>query len=138
MTNKLNFKQSFMAGSMAAGAATIINTVLFFIFHGMGIITDDIFVQPNEPLTATPIIFASILPTLVASVVFFLFEKVSNNGYRNFRILSIILLVFSFINPFMGIKGVTVPYAIALDIMHIPIVVALFYFIGKSKISNNA
>ena len=77
MINKLNFKQSFMAGSMAAGAATIINTVLFFIFHGMGIITDDIFVQPNEPLTATPIIFASILPTLVASVVFFLFEKFS-------------------------------------------------------------
>ena len=127
-----------MAGLMAAGVSAIINILLFFIFKGMGIITDDIFVKPNEPLTATPVIFASILPTLVASVVFFLFEKYSKNALRNFRNLSIVLLVLSFINPFMGIKGVTIPYAIALDIMHIPIVIALFYFIGKSKISSKA
>lgn len=138
MSNKLNFKQSIMAGLTAAGVASIINTILFFIFHAMGIFTDDIFIQPNQHLSAVPIIISSVLPTIIASVVFFLFEKYSNNGFKNFRILSIILLVLSFINPFMGIKGVTVPYALALDFLHIPVVAALLYFIGKSKKSANA
>jgi hypothetical protein len=127
-----------MAGFTAAGVAAIINTLLFFIFHAMGVFTDDIFIQPNQPLSAVPIIISSTMPTIIASLVFFLFEKYSNNGFKNFRILSLILLVISFVNPFMGIKGVTIPFALALDFLHIPVVAALLFFIGKSIKSNKA
>jgi uncharacterized membrane protein len=65
-------------------------------------------------------------------MVFFLFEKYSKNGFHSFRILAIILLVFSFINPFMGIQGVTTGYAIALNLMHVVVVGALLFFIGKA------
>jgi hypothetical protein len=138
MKTKLNFKQAIMAGLIAAGAATVINSILFFIFHSAGIIVDTILIQPNQPMTIVPIIISSIVPTLIATLVFFLLEKFTKNGFKIFRIISIILLVLSFVNPFMGIQGVTIGYAIVLNIMHVVVVAALLYFISKSVKKNSA
>lgn len=132
METKLNFKQAFTAGLKAAGVATLVNAILFFIFKTAGIIVDTIFIQPNQPLTIVPIIFASIAPTLIATLVFFLFEKFTNNGYKIFRNISLVLMAISFVNPFMGIDGVTVGYALVLDFMHVVVVGALLYFIEKA------
>lgn len=137
MTTKLNFKQAFMAGLMAAGVATVVNAILFFIFHGAGIIVDTIFIQPNQPMTIVPIIISSIVPTLIATLVFFLLDKYTKSGFKIFRIIAIVLMLVSFLNPFMGIQGVTIGYAIALNIMHIVVVGALLYFIGKSVTKNS-
>lgn len=133
METKLTFKQSILAGLTAAGVAAVINSILFFIFHAAGIITDDIFMQPNQPMTVVPIIMSSIIPTLIGSMVFFLFEKYSSNGFKIFSIVAIILLVLSFMNPFMGIPNVTIPYGIALDFMHVVVAGSLLYFIRKAK-----
>jgi len=75
MKAKLNFKQIIIAGAIASLASVIVNAILFFIFHAAGILTDDIMIQPNQPLTVVPIIISSILPTLVGSCIFFLFEN---------------------------------------------------------------
>lgn len=130
MQTKLTFKQIFQAGSFSAFTAAGINAILFFIFHTAGFITDDIFVQPNTPITVVAILFSSIIPTLVASLVFFLFEKYSNHGFRNFRILAIVLVIASFMNPMM-IPGVTMPYAIALNVMHVVVAGSILFYIGR-------
>lgn len=135
METKLNFKQILLAGLTAAGVATIANIILFYVFHGLGVIADNIYVQPNVPMTIVPIIIASIVPTIVASLVFFLLEKYTQNGFKIFKIISIVLLILSFANPFMGIQGITISYGIVLCVMHIIIVVALLYFIGN-KLKN--
>lgn len=121
---------------MAAIVAAIINVILFFLFHALGIITDDIFVQPNQPLTFVPVIISSVIPTLIAALVFFLIEKFSNNGFKTFRLVAIILLFVSFVNPFMGIEGITIGYGIVLNVMHVVVVASLLYFIGKEVKSN--
>lgn len=138
MTTKLNFKQAFMAGLMAAGVATIVNAILFFVFHQIGIISDNIFIQPGQPMTIVPIIISSIVPTLIAALVFFLLEKFTKNGFKIFRVIAIVLMVLSFMNPFMGIPGVTIGYAVVLNIMHVVVVGALLFFIGKSVRGNSA
>jgi Family of unknown function (DUF6069) len=132
MTNKLSFKQSFMAGLWAAITASVINAVLFFIYHAAGVITDTIFVQPGKPLSVITVIIMSIIPTLIAGMVFFLFEKYTTKGFKIFTIVSIVLLIISFLNPFLVIPGVPVAYALALCTMHIVVVVLLLYFIKKS------
>lgn len=71
MTNKLNFKQVMMAGLTAAAVSGISNSILFFIFKSIGWITDDIFVQPNQPLTVVPVIISSIVPTRLLLSYFF-------------------------------------------------------------------
>jgi len=136
MQTKLNIQTSLKAGFMAAIVAAIINVILFFLFHALGIITDDIFVQPNQPLTFVPVIISSVIPTLIAALVFFLIEKFSNNGFKIFRLVAIILLFVSFVNPFMGIEGITIGYGIVLNVMHVVVVASLLYFIGKEVKSN--
>lgn len=126
-----------MAGLMAAGLATTVNAILFFIFKAAGIIVDTVFIQPNQPMTIVAIIISSIVPTLIATLVFFLLEKYTKNGFKIFRIIALVLMVLSFMNPFMGIQGVTVSYAIVLNVMHVVVVGALLYFIGKSVKKNS-
>lgn len=133
MKAKLTFKQSITAGALAAAAAAVVNAVLFFIFHAVGVITDDIMVQPNMPMTVVPVIISSILPTLIASIVFFLIEKYTQNGFKIFTIVALVLMVITFANPFMGIPGITVPYGIALNVMHVVVVAALLFFINRAK-----
>lgn len=132
MKTKLNLKQILFAGLLASASAIVVNAILFFIFRAAGIITDTIFIQPNQPLTLVPIIISSLLPTLIASLVFFLFEKYSTKGFKYFQLLSIVLLILSFINPFVGIPEVTTAYAMALNLMHVVVVLALFYFIKRA------
>lgn len=136
MKTKLSFKQAFMAGLMAAGVATGLNALLFFIFKALGIIVDNIFIQQNQPLTVFPVIISSILPSLIASLVFFLLEKFTKNGFKVFRIIALVLVVLSFINPFMGIPNVTVAYAVVLNLMHVVVAGAVLYFIGKAVKKN--
>ena len=133
MNNKLSFKKIIVAGLIAASVSAVINTVLFFIFQAAGVFTNDIMIQPNQPLSVVPVLISSIVPTLIAACIFFLFEKYGKNGYKTFSIVSIILLVLSFANPFFGIPNVTVPYAIVLNLMHIVVAFSLLYFIKRAK-----
>jgi uncharacterized membrane protein len=136
MNAKLTFKQSILSGLIAGAVSAVINAVLFFIFHAAGIIVDTIFIQPNVPLTVIPVLISSIVPSIIASIVFFLLEKFTNNGFRIFSIISIILMILSFANPFVGIPEVTVGYGVVLNIMHVVVVFSLLYFIQRSKKSN--
>jgi len=132
MTNKLSFKQSLTAWLWAAITAILANSILFFIYHSAGIITDTVVVQPGTPLTVIPVIITSLIPVLIAIVVFFLLEKYTRKGYKIFTIVSIVLLILSFLNPFLGIPGVPVPFALALITIHVVVAAALLYFIKRS------
>ena len=133
MTNKLNFKQSITAGATAAGVSAVINSLLFFIFQAAGILTDTVFVQPNQPLTVIPVIISSILPTLIGACIFFLFEKYSNNGFKTFSIISVVLVLLSLLSPFMSVAGMPLAFGLVLDAMHLVVAGSLLYFINRAK-----
>lgn len=138
MKNKVSFGSAVKAGLFAGLTATAINVILFFIFHATGVISDTIFIQPGQPMTVVPIIMSSLIPSVIASLVFFLFEKFTKNGYRIFMIVSIVLMLVTFINPFVGIPGVTTGYALVLDLMHVFVVVPVLFFISREVKKVNA
>ncbi len=70
---KSTFKTIITAAALAGIVSVVINSVLYFIFHAAGVITDNVYVQENQPLTLLPVIFSSIVPSLLAGVVFYLF-----------------------------------------------------------------
>lgn len=119
MQTKLTFKQIITAGLIAGGTSAIINAVLFYIFRSSGVIVDSIQIQPNTPLTIVPILISSIMPSIIGSIVFYFIQKFSLNGFKIFRIVSIVLVSLSLISPFTNISNVTFGYAMALNIMHI-------------------
>ncbi|MBC8084041.1 MAG: hypothetical protein H7Z21_12590 [Hymenobacter sp.] len=132
MNPKLTFGQSITAGLLAGLAAAVLNAVLFFVFHATGVLTDTVYVQPpNQPLTIMPVIMASLVPALVGSIVFFLLEKFTNNGFRIFSILAVILVVLSLASPFTVPQNGTVGYGVVLCVMHLVVAAALLYFLRK-------
>ena len=137
MKNKLSIVQSLKAGLFAAIAAAVVNAVLFLICHATGIFTDDIFVQPGQPLILALVIMSSVFPALIGSLVFFAIDKFTNNGWGIFRILSIVLVLLSLVSPFTNIKNVPMPFAIALDVMHLVVAGSVLFFIGRAVKDNN-
>lgn len=135
MNNKLSLGQSMKAGLLTAGAAALTNVILFFIFKSAGIFNDTILLDGKSPLSVVPVLISSIVPTLIASLVFFLFEKFSSKGYRNFSILSVVLVVLSLFSPF-SIPNVTTGFALGLDVMHLTVVFFLLYFLKKAVAKN--
>lgn len=130
---KLNLKQSLFAGLLAGGAAAIINAVLFFVFHSAGVISDDVFPQPGQPLTIVPVIMSSTFPLLVGSVVFYLLERFTNSGFIIFAVIAFVLTALSLVSPFTMIPNVTLGYALVLCLMHITAALPLLYFIRRAK-----
>ena len=130
MTEKLKFNSIFITGLKAGVASIVLNSILFYVFHAAGVLTDDIKIHDDQALTIAPVIMSSLVPSLVGACVFFLFEKFSKNGWRNFRILALVLFVLTLANPFMGIPGVTVGYAVVLDMMHVVVAGSLMYFLS--------
>lgn len=131
MTEKLKFNSIFMSGLKAGALSIALNAILFYAFHAAGVLTDDIMIQDDQALTIVPVIMSSLVPSLIGACVYFLFEKFSNNGWRNFRILALVLFVLTLANPFMGIPGVTMGYALVLDLMHVVVAGSLMYFLGS-------
>lgn len=91
-------------------------------------------IQPGQPLTVVPVLISSLVPSLIGACIYVLFEKFSKNGWRNFRILALILFVLTLANPFMGIPGVTMGYATVLDLMHVVVAGSLMYFLGSLQL----
>lgn len=133
MTSKLNFRKSILAGFCGGLTAAAINIVLYALFHGSGVISDDIHIKPGVSLNLVPVIIMSIVPLIIGGIVFFLFEKYSNQGYKYFSVLSITLLILSFTQPFIAIPNVTMGYALVLNLMHVVAVAALLYFIRRGR-----
>lgn len=133
MNTKLNLKQTLFAGLLAGIAAAIVNAVLFFVFHSAGVIRDDIYPQPGQPLTILPVIMASIIPLIIGSLVFYLFERFTSNGFKIFAIITLVLMVLSLVSPFAGIPGATLGYSLVLCVMHIGAALSLLYFVRRAK-----
>ena len=87
MSTKLNLKRSLFAGLPAGIAAAIINAGLFIAFHSAGVISDEIYPQPEQPLTLLPVIMSLILPLIIGSVLFYLFDGFTDNGFKIFAAL---------------------------------------------------
>ncbi len=130
---KPSFKTIIRLAALAGVTSALINAVLFFLFNALGIISNTVFVQENQPLTVIPVLIASLLPSLLAGVVFFLLCRYTYKGYRVFSIAAIVLLLLSFSNPFIGIPGIPIGMAIALILMHIVVVGSLLYFFRRIK-----
>ncbi len=133
MSTKVTLKGSLTAGALAGIISVLINAALFHLFHNMDIITDDVILQPGQHMTVAPIVITSFVTSVVGSFVYYLLDKYTQRGYRIFTIVAIVILLFSFTNPFMMIENVPLTYAMALNIMHVVVVGVLFYFIKRAK-----
>jgi hypothetical protein len=127
MKNQLTLLQSLKIGFFAGLVAAITNTLIFLVFQGAGVISEDVMVQPGTPMTAPPVIASSLIPSLVAGIIYYLLFRYSSRPYRIFLVISLVLLVVSYSNPFLMIPNIPVSYALVLDLMHTIVAASVLY-----------
>ena len=127
---KPKFGEILKAGALAGVVSAVVNAVIFFITHAMGFIPDSVLVQ-GQPMSVVPVVISSFLPSLIAAAVYFLFAKYSQNGYRNFSVVALVLLVLSFAQAPMMIPNVPLSMTVSLNIMHVVVVASLLFFLKR-------
>lgn len=118
------------AAPLAGITAAVLNAMLFFAADSLGLIVSTALVQ-GQPLTVVPVLISSIMPAVVAGLVYALLGRFTRRPWPIFRTVSVVLVVLSFANPFLGIPGITVPMGIALNLMHLVVAGAVLYFFRK-------
>ena len=131
MNSKLDFTKCIMAGLYAAVISVALNAILFFILHMTEIITNDVLIN-GKNLTVVPVIISSGVTSIIASMVFFLFEKYTDRGFKYFSILAFVIFAMSLYSPFYFIPEVKLPYALGLNAMHLVVYAAITIFIMQA------
>ena len=130
-TQKIKGSLLFKLAAYSALSAAVLNVILFYVFSATGTIDPTILVN-GQSIQVFHILMSSILPTFLAALVFLLIGRFSKRPWNIFKILSLVLLVLSFMNPFMGIPGITIGMGVVLNVMHVVVVLPIFYFFPKS------
>jgi hypothetical protein len=106
---------SLLAGLVAAAA----NVVIYLIASAAGAIPQTVLIPGmNLPVTAVPVILNSFVPAILAGALLALLNRLARRPIRLFRIIAVVLLLLSFLNPFT-IPGAPVAMILALNFMHI-------------------
>lgn len=126
-TSALKPKRLLWAAPLAGMAAALLNALLFQVFSVAGIISEQIVIPGQGPITLLPVIISSFIPSLLAGLVLALLGRFSRQPFKIFRILALVLVVLSFLNPFLGIPGITLSMGIALNIMHVVVAASDVY-----------
>ena len=127
---KVQFAKLLYIAPLAAIASAVVNSILFYLFIQQGWIDQNILVH-RERLEVSHIIMASVAPSLLAGVVFAIIGKFFQSPFQVFAYVTIPLLLFTFINPFAGIIGITLSMGIALNVMHITVALFVLYLFKR-------
>ena len=128
--SSITLKSSLIKGLIAGIPSAIINSMLFYAFKNLGAINDVVMIQ-GSPLGVSQVIFSSIIFSLVAGFVYFIISIFAREAFRIFQRIAWLLLLISFLDPFLFIPDVPVGFAISLNIMHIVVAAAVIYVMKK-------
>lgn len=122
-------------GIFAAVTAAIVNAILFLVGSAIGAFPSNVLIPamagPAMPLTLIPVIIMSILPILVATLVYTILSRVTGNPNRWFNILAALVFVAMFFTPFT-IPGAPMLMIVFLEVMHIVAAAAVISFLNRS------
>ena len=120
-------------GALAAVISVVLNVVLFLVGRAADLIPETVSVQSptgEGPMTAGPVIVMSIVPVVVAMLVYRILRRTTARPARVFRIVGGGLLVVSLLLPF-GIPDVPAKMALTLDLMHVMTGLAILILVPR-------
>ena len=110
---------------ITALAAAAANGLVYLVATAVGAIPSDFVISgPGTPLTLGMVVGTTVVPAILAAVVFALLGRFTKRPVRNFVVVSAVLLVLSFVTP-LTIPGAPLSMVLALELMHIVAAVAI-------------
>ena len=104
---------------LVALAATLANALVYLVASAIGAIPSDFVIPgPGTPLTLGMVLGTTVVPALLAAMVFALLGRFTRRPVRNFVVLAALLLVLSFVTP-LTVPGAPLSMVLALEVMHV-------------------
>jgi hypothetical protein len=129
-TQTVGFSKAIQAGLMAGVIAAVINAVLFLVASAMGFFPSSVLTPLGQPFSLVPFVVMSLLPSLVASLIYTLITRFARNPNQIFLWVAAAVFVFMFFNPFM-LKGAPAGMLVTLEIMHVVVAGLCIYFLTR-------
>jgi hypothetical protein len=89
-----------------------------------------------QPLTLGPVIVSSIVGALGATIVFAVLGRFARRPIRLFRIIAVVVLLLSFLNPVVALSDASLQMILTLEFMHAVVAaisVGLLTTLGRDK-----
>lgn len=116
-TRPVSYRRLLVGALTAAAAATLLNTLLYFVGRILGAFAPTVLVQ-GEPFSVVPVIVLSFFSVLIAALVFALLARFVPRPKRVFYIVALVIFVLMFFTPFTIPAAPTVTLVI-LELMHV-------------------
>ena len=125
----------WFSGILAAIVSAVVNILLFFVGAAIGAFPSDLLIPSiggtAAPMTVVPVALMSVLPILVATLVYTVLSRFTDNPNRWFNILAAIVFIAMLVTPFT-IPGAPTVTIILLEIMHVVTAVAAVYCLNRA------
>lgn len=129
-TRPVSYRRLLVGALTAAAAATLLNTLLYFVGRIFGAFPPTVLVQ-GEPFSVVPVIVLSFFSVLVAALVFALLARFVPRPKRVFYIVAFVIFALMFFTPF------TIPAApavtiVILEVMHVVAAAAAIWAVRQA------
>jgi predicted Na+-dependent transporter len=120
-------------GALAAVVAAVVNAILYFVGAGLNAFPQDVMTPAGEPITLVPVLLFTIVPIVLGTLAYTILSRFTNRAYQWLVVISLIIFVAMIYTPFSLRSAGATPLMIAfLEILHIPPVAALLYFLRRA------
>lgn len=116
----------WLTSLIAVVLSAVANAVIYGVARTGDAIPHSVLVETprgSEPITLVPVLLFSILPIVVATILYGLLLRFTARPARAFWVIGLVVLVASFAMPFT-IPGVPMKMALTLNLMHLVTAVA--------------
>ena len=118
-TERIDLGRLWWASLLAGLGAAVANVVVYLIASAAGAIPQTVLIPGmNMPITVVPVILNSFVPAILAGALLALLNRFARRPVRIFRIIAVVLLLLSFVNPFT-IPGAPMAMILTLNFMHV-------------------
>ncbi len=99
-----------LAAMVAAAANTLVRAISVILFD----------IPPDfQPLTLGLVIISSVVGALGATVAFAIVVRFARHPIRLFRMIAVVVLLLSFLNPILALPGASLQTILTLESMHV-------------------
>jgi hypothetical protein len=125
----VSMRKIWLTGLLAAAISAVVNAIIFFVAAATGLLDTNFVMQPlGQTLTVVPVIASSFIGVLVGTAVFAALAKFTSRPISIFRVVAIVVLVLSFIQPLL-IPNVPLGMLLTLELMHVVAGVIAIYLL---------
>lgn len=125
-----SYRRLLRGALLGAGAATLLNTLLYFVGRIFGAFPPTLLVR-GEPFSVVPVVLFSFFPVLLAALLFALLVRFAPRPKRIFYVVAAVVFALMFFTPF-SLPAAPTLTIVVLELMHVVVAAAAVWAVRQA------